>query len=158
MKLLAQARWQALSTRERRSVSVLLALIGMWLFWSLAVAPALNTLQQSDQRRTQLSQQASQMLALQGQAEKLKSRLPVTREVAWRRLQGLTAAPQFQLTLQGDRILVQVKEVPAAHLAQWLAQANTQAQLLPIEAHLTRGAATETVMWNGTLVLGLPSP
>ena len=53
----AQDRWQALSPREQRGVSVLGALLGVLLFWSIALAPALNTLRDSDNRRAQISQQ-----------------------------------------------------------------------------------------------------
>ena len=41
-----QARWQALSPREQRGISVFGTLVGVWLFWSVAIAPALNTLRE----------------------------------------------------------------------------------------------------------------
>jgi hypothetical protein len=52
---------------------------------------------------------------------------------------------------------VQLKAMPAADLALWLAQARELAQTLPIEAHLTRNAATSTTAWDGNLVLSLPN-
>jgi general secretion pathway protein M len=63
---------------------------------------------------------------------------------------------------------VQLKAVPAPTLANWLTQARTQAQALPVEAHLTRGNAPATnnasapvansaVAWDGSLVLSLPN-
>jgi general secretion pathway protein M len=77
----------------------------------------------------------------------------------------------MQLNVQGDRVSVQLKTVPAPVLANWLAQARSQAQALPVEAHLTRsngagtnnmpGAATaasnSAVVWDGSLVLSLPN-
>jgi general secretion pathway protein M len=77
----------------------------------------------------------------------------------------------MQLLVQGDRVTVQLKAVPAATLANWLTQARNQAQVLPVEAHLTRGHVTHTnstleatsatahsaVVWNGNLVLSLPN-
>ncbi|MBV5298701.1 MAG: type II secretion system protein M, partial [Rhodoferax sp.] len=77
MKVLrAQAliRWQALSPREQRGVSVLGALLSVLLFWSIAIAPALNTLRDSDNRRAQISQQQAHMLALQTHAQTLQTR------------------------------------------------------------------------------------
>ena len=153
----ARARWQALSARERHSLSLLLALLGVVLVWSIAIAPAMNTLRDSAQRRTQLAQQQSHMLALQAQAQALTTRTPMSREAALRSLQALTPGPQIQLTPQGDRVTAQLKAVPAATLANWLAQARNQAQVLPGEAHLTRGTATDAVVWDGSLVLNLPS-
>ena len=152
-----RTRWEALSARERRSLTLLLALLGIIMFWLIAISPALNTLRDSAQRRTQLAQQQSRMLALQAQAQALTTRTPLSRDAALRSLQGLTSSAQIQLTPQGDRVTAQLKAVPATTLANWLTQARTQAQVLPIEAHLTRGNASDKVVWDGSLVLRLPS-
>ena len=165
----AIARWQALSPREQRSVSVLGALLAVLLFWYITIAPALNTLRDSDARRAQIGQQQAHMLALQSQAQALRAaRTPLSRDEALRTLQGLTPSPQIQLNVQGERIAVQLKAVPAPALASWLTQARNQAQALPVEAHLTRGnapaannasatAANSAVVWDGSLVLSLPN-
>ncbi len=162
----AVARWQALSPREQRGVSVLGALLAVLLFWSIAIAPALNALRDSDNRRTQIGQQQAHMLALQSQAQALQARTPLSRDEALRTLQGLTPGPQIQLNVQGERISVQLKAVPAPTLANWLTQARNQAQALPVEAHLTRGnapatnnapAANSAMVWDGSLVLSLPN-
>lgn len=154
----ALSRWQALSPREQRGVSVLGALLGVWLFWSIAIAPALNTLHDSDNRRAQIGQQQAHMLALQHQAQALQTRTPLSRDEALRSLQSLTPGALMQLNVQGDRVSVQLKSVPAPTLAHWLTQARSQAQALPVEAHLTRSnAANSAVVWDGSLVLSLPS-
>ena len=152
----ALARWQALSPREQRGVSVLGALLAVLLFWSIAIAPALNTLRDSDNRRAHIGQQQAHMLALQSQAQALQARTPLSRDEALRTLQGLTPGPQIQLNVQGERISVQLKAVPAPTLANWLTQARTQAQALPVEAHLTRSSAPAS-NWDGSLVLSLPN-
>ena len=160
-----RARWQALSPREQRGVSVLGVLVGVLLFWSIAIAPALNTLRDSDNRRAQIGQQQDHMLALQAQAKALQTRTPLSRDEALRTLQGLTPNAQIQLNVQGDRVAVQLKAVPAPTLANWLAQVRSQAQALPVEAHLTRSTTTGTapaatspvVAWDGSLVLRLPT-
>ena len=160
-----RARWQALSPREQRGVSVLGALVGVLLFWSIAIAPALNTLRDSDNRRAQIGQQQAHMLALQAQAKALQTRTPLSRDEALRTLQGLTPNAQIQLNVQGDRVAVQLKAVPAPTLANWLAQVRSQAQTLPVEAHLTRSNTTGTapaatspvVAWDGSVVLRLPT-
>ena len=165
----ALTRWQALSPREQRGISVLGGLLGVLLFWSIAIAPALNTLRDSDNRRAQIGQQQAQMLALQNQAQALQARTPLSRDEALRNLQGLTPGTQIQLNVQGERVSVQLKAVPAPTLANWLAQARSQAQALPVEAHLTRGNGTVTnnasapatpnsaAVWDGNLVLSLPN-
>jgi general secretion pathway protein M len=154
-----QARWQALSPREQRSVSVLGALLAVLLFGSIAIAPALNTLRDSEHRRAHIGEQQAHMLALQHQAQALQTRVPLTHDEALRHLQGLTPSPQIQLNVQGDRVSAQLKAVPAPTLASWLAQARSQAQALPVEAHLTRSSATgpaNGLSWDGNLVLSLP--
>ena len=160
----AQARWQALSPREQRGVSVLGALLGVLLFWSIAIAPALNTLRDCDNRRAQIGQQQTHMLALQAQAQALKARTLLSRDEALRSLQSRTSGTQMQLNVQGDRVTVQLKAVPAPTLATWLTQARSQAQALPVEAHLTRNTTGTTpvsnanvVVWDGNLVLSLPN-
>ena len=160
-----RVRWQALSPREQRGVSVLGVLVGVLLFWSIAIAPALNTLRDSDNRRAQIGQQQAHMLALQAQAKALQTRTPLSRDEALRTLQGLTPNAQIQLNVQGDRVAVQLKAVPAPTLTNWLAQVRSQAQALPVEAHLTRSNTTGTapaatspvVAWDGSLVLRLPT-
>ena len=151
----ATARWQAFSPREQQGISVLGALLVVLIFWSIAIAPALNTLRDSDNRRALIGQQQANMLALQAQAQALQTRTPLARDEALRNLQGLTLGAQMQLNVQGDRVTVQLKAVPAAALAHWLAQARSQAQALPVEAHLTRGNAAMT--WDGSLVMSLPN-
>lgn len=148
-------RWQALSPREQRGLSLLGALLAVLLFWLIAIAPALNTLRGSDHRRAQIGQQHAHMLALQAQAQALQTRTPISREEALRNLQGLTPSAQIQLNVQGDRVMVQLKAVPAAALANWLTHARSQAQALPVEAHLTRSNTAMT--WDGSLVLSLPN-
>lgn len=136
----ALARWHTLSTREQRGISVLGAFMGAVLFGAVAIAPALHTLRDSDNRRAQVGQQQAHMLALQSQAQTLQTRTPLSREEALRSLQNLTPGAQLQLHVQGDRVTVQLKAVPAPALATWLTQARNQAQALPIEAHLTRNS------------------
>jgi general secretion pathway protein M len=158
------ARWHALSGREQRGVSVLVGLIGVCLFWALAIAPARNTLQDTHNRRAHIAQQQAHMLALQAQAQALQTRLPLSRDEALHRLQSLSADPHLQIMAQGERVTVQLKTVPAPLLSNWLTQARSQAQALPVEAHLTRhpgASAAPTsaaeVVWDGTMVLTLPN-
>ena len=154
-----------MSPREQRGVSVLGVLVGVVLFWSIAIAPALNTLRDSDNRRAQIGQQQDHMLALQAQAKALQTRTPLSRDEALRTLQSLTPNAQIQLNVQGDRVAVQLKAVPAPTLANWLAQVRSQAQTLPVEVHLTRSnttgkapaATSPVVAWDGSMVLRLPT-
>jgi general secretion pathway protein M len=151
-------RWQALSSREQSGLRWLGLLLAVAFVWLVAIAPALQTLRDSVTRRAQISTQQGHMLALQAQAQALQQRTPMSRDEALRSLQSLSANPNLQLTVQGERVSVQLKAVSASTLATWLAQVRSQAQTLPIEAHVTRDAdANKTgASWSGSLVLRLP--
>ena len=149
------ARWQGLSARERLLVRVFLGLFGVWLFVSIAIAPALRTLNSAEQHRAEVAQQAVHMRALKQRAQELQKTKPLSREESLRNLQSFTPTgnPALQMTVQGNHVLVNLKNLSASQLAAWLAQARSQAQALPDEVHITRSATTA---WDGQIILRLP--
>ena len=169
-----QSRWQGLNARERLLVSVFLGLFGVWLFVSIAISPALRTLNASENQRAEVAQQVVQMRALQQRAQELQKTKPLSRDESLRSLQSITPAgnPTLQMTVQGDRVLVQLKNLSASQLANWLAQARSNAQALPDEVHISRSISSSvnalsginstsnspnpTVAWDGQIVLRLP--
>ena len=175
-----QSRWQGLNARERLLVSVLLGLFGVWLFVSIAISPALRTLNASESQRAEVAQQVVQMRALQQRAQELQRTKPLSRDESLRSLQSITPTgnPALQMTIQGDRVMVQLKNLSASQLANWLAQARSNAQALPDEVHISRsvtsslnsstslsassgGNATNnstnaTNSWDGQIILRLP--
>lgn len=154
------ARWQTLSPREQLALSWLAGILAVVLFLSIGVAPAWRTLRDADTQRIQLAQQHAQMLSWQAQAQDLQQRTPLSRDEALRSLHKLSSAigNGLQLQVQGERVTVQLKAVPASALAAWLSQARAQAQALPLEAHLTRTTnASSSSDWDGQVVLSLPT-
>lgn len=158
----SRQRWHALHPKEQRGVAVFSLLVGVVLFWLVAISPALDTLRDSDQRRQHIGLQQAHMLAWQAQAQALQAANPVSHSDALRRLQSLTPTPQIQLNVQGQHVAVQLKAVPAPILANWLTQVRQQAHALPVEVHLTRtqavnAASAQIPAWDGSMVLVLPS-
>jgi general secretion pathway protein M len=169
-----KTRWQGLSARERLLVRVFLGLFGVWLFVSLAISPALRTLNASESQRSEVVQQVVQMRALQQHAQELQKTKPLSRDESLRSLQSITPAgnPALQMTVQGDRVLVQLKNLSASQLATWLALARSNAQALPDEVHISRSASSSvsassgvnaasnstnaTTAWDGQIILRLP--
>ena len=175
-----QARWQGLSARERLLVSVLIGLFGVWLFVSIAISPALRTLNSAERQHADVAQQVVQMRALQQRAQELQKTKPLSRDESIRSLQSITPTgnPALQMTIQGDRVLVQLKNLSASQLATWLAQAKSNAQALPDEVHISRSTSSSvsastsvnassginassnstntTTAWDGQIVLRLP--
>ena len=175
-----QSRWQGLNARERLLVSVFFGLFGIWLFVSIAISPALRTLNSAQQQRAEVLQQVVQMRALQQRAQELQKTKPLSRDESLRSLQSITPTgnPALQMTIQGDRVLVQLKNLSASQLATWLAQARSNAQALPDEVHISRSTSSSvsastsvnassginassnstntTTAWDGQIVLRLP--
>jgi general secretion pathway protein M len=175
-----QSRWQGLNARERLLVSVFLGLFGVWLFVSIAISPALRTLNASESQRAEVAQQVLQMRDLQQRAQELQRTKPLSRDESLRSLQSITPTgnPALQMTIQGDRVLVQLKNLSASQLANWLAQARSNAQALPDEVHISRSATSSvssstsvsalsgvnatsnstnaTTAWDGQIILRLP--
>jgi general secretion pathway protein M len=169
-----QARWQGLSARERLLVSAFLGLFGVWLFVSIAISPALRTLNSAERQRADVAQHVVQMRYLQQRTQELQKTKPLSRDESLRSLQSITPTgnPALQMTVQGDRVLVQLKNLSASQLAAWLAQARSNAQALPDEVRITRsnasiGNASNAVSaistssavittWDGQIVLRLP--
>ena len=54
---------------------------------------------------------------------------------------------------------MQLKGVPADAIAPWLAQLRNNARAVPVQVKLTRSSAAPAgaVLWDGTVVLALPS-
>ena len=165
-----KARWAALAPRERRAASLAGWICALGLLWSLAISPALRTLQTAGAQKATLDRQLQQMQALQNEAGSLLAQPRLGGTDAVRALeisvkQRLGEAAQLKIT--GDRATLTLKGVAADDLAQWLAQSRVNARALPIEARLNRspdaaatsGAAAlqaRSARWDGTVVLRLP--
>lgn len=175
-----KARWQAwwpeLGSREQRLVLIGIALVALAVLWWVALAPALRVLSAAPAEHAQLDAQLQQMRQLQAQAKALQAQPRTSREDALRGLEtsvGQTLGPNAQLQAAGagEGVTVALRAVPADALAQWFAQARSNARAVPREAHLTRSgpntAATPAASaakaeaprarWDGTLVMGLPA-
>jgi len=170
-----QERWKALAPREQNLILAAGTVLALALLWWLALAPALNTLRTAPARHAALDGQLQRMQNLQAEALQLQAAprsapgdsVASLRASLTQRL-GATA----QLNLVGDRATVTLKGAPADALAQWLAQARSNALAVPVEARLTRspaaaGATPPATLgnapaaaaprWDGSLVLALPA-
>lgn len=159
----AQARWNTLAPREQRLVRMAVLLLGLALVWVVLMAPALRTLRQSEAQQRSLQAQWQQMQGLRAQALALQAQPALNPDDAQRALQSSVSqvlGGAAQLSVAGDRATLSLRGVPAAALAQWLAQARVNARAVPTEARLQRSAAPaagDTAAWDGTLVLSLPA-
>ena len=137
------------------------------MLWWLLLAPALHTLREAPARHAALDAQLQRMHALQAEALQLKDAPRAQGGEALRTLRGALTqqlGAAAQLSVAGDRATVTLKGASASVLAQWLAQARSNAHAAPLEARLAqsadaaRAAPAGEARWNGTLVLSLPAP
>lgn len=152
-----RVRWQALPSREKMMVAAAILLVAAALLWWVALGPALRIVRSANQQHRALDTQLQAMRGLQQQAQALQAQPKQSRDEALRRLelsvrQKLGATARTAVT--GDRVSVTLTGTPPDALAQWITQARVDARALPSEARLTRNAAG---LWEGTLVLSLPS-
>jgi general secretion pathway protein M len=160
--LWAQARWQALGSRERLGLGLAGVLVLAMLLWQLFIAAALTTLRSADAQMRTLDDQLQHMQVLANQAKTLQSQPALGFDEA---LRALTLATQqtlgntANLTVSADQARVTLKDASADNLARWLAQARLNARSLPLEARLSKSAAanaTTGAVWSGVLVMALP--
>ena len=153
-----QARWQAASRREQRSLMLAAGVVALALLWWVALAPALAVWRTAPAQAALLEAQMQQMLALQAQARALQA-LPTLNAPEARSALEDTLAPlgkAAQLSVQMDRVTVTLTEVDAQALAQWLSSSRQNAHLVPTEARLQRTAGADGA-WSGSVVFTLPA-
>lgn len=153
------AMLQGLSPREQRAVRLAAWVVGLGLLWWLALAPAIDTLRQSGAQHAKLDTALAQMQAQAASAEVLRSQNatpPPGRDAAQRALEEATRqlGAGAQLSLQGDRATVVMRDIAPGPLAQWLQQVRVNARVLPEQVQIQRGG--NAAGWSGQVVLSGP--
>lgn len=154
-----QLAWAALAPRDRWLLGSAFAVALLAALWWVAVAPALDTLRNAESRHRSLDAQLQTMRALAAEAGRLQA-LPRINSDDSRKALALAVKQRLggtaQLAVAGERATVTLKGASAEALAQWLAEARSNARTLPTEAHLSVNAAGAG--WDGSVVLALPPP
>lgn len=150
-----QTHWARLAPRERRSLALAAAVLGLYLLWAVGVAPAWRTLREAPAQRAALELQLQQMRALASEAQTLRAAPAIAPDQAQAALQA--AAQRLgaagQLTPQGpQRAVLALRGANAEQLMAFVGEARAGARARVVEAQLLpAGPGT----WNGSLVLGL---
>jgi general secretion pathway protein M len=149
----AVARWQALGARERAAVAIGAAVLGLFVLWSVAIAPALKTLNTAPTQIDQLEAQLQRMQRLAAEARDLRALPPVTSAQANLALKSSTdrLGSGAQLVVQGDRATLTLTGVPADALRSWLGEVRSAARARPVEVRLTQGAKG----YSGSVVIAI---
>ena len=149
-----QSRWAALSRRDRRLLGGAALLLGGYLLWALAIAPAWRTLASAPAQLDALDLQAQQMQSLASEAALLRAVAPVPIDQAQAALTAATErlGPPGKLSLQGERALLIVKGVNPTQLSAWLAEVRAGARARVVEANLTQSGVG---LYDGSLTLAI---
>lgn len=148
-------RWAALSLRDRRMLGLGGTVLGAFLLWTLAIAPAWRTLSTAPAQLDALDAQTQQMQALAAEAVTLRAVPPVPPEQAQAALTAATTrlgSPGSRLSLQGERAVLTLKAVSSAQLAAWLAETRAGARARVVEATLVQSSPG---VYDGSLTLAL---
>ena len=154
-----RAWWNHTQPRERRMMTVAVAVVALALLWWLALAPALATLKSATTAARELDAQEQTMQRLKAEAEVLKAAPRLPRAQALAALEGGVRerlGTHASVQVLGDGATVTLKDVPAASLAAWLADARANARAVPSSAQLTRSPGGAGTHWSGSVQLRLP--
>lgn len=148
------ARWRALAPRDRQAVALAALVLGLFLLWSLAIAPAWRSVRAAPAELARLDDQLHEMQRLAAEARALRAVTPLPPAQAALALRAATArlGEQARLALVGERATVTFSGVPAGRLREWLVEVRSGARAQPLEAQLTRTPQG----YNGSVVLLLP--
>lgn len=151
---------QRLQPRERLALGLALLVLGAYLLWAVALAPALRALRAVPAQQAVADRQLAEVRAMAQQARGLLERQraqPLPRADSLRALETATRqtlGASARIEPVGDRVTVTLTAATPEAVAQWLAQARLNARLLPIESRLQRAGDNTAPRWSGTVVLG----
>jgi general secretion pathway protein M len=150
-----RARWQALGPRERRGLALAAWVLGLFLLWALAIAPAWRTTREAPAQLDRLDAQLQQMQRQAQEARELRAipALGSSQTAAALRAATDTLGTGGRLVISGDRATLTLSGVNGSQLRDWLAEARSAARARPVEANLTRGPQGFT----GSIVVAMPA-
>jgi len=135
----AIAMWRGMAARERIALSLGVAVLGLFLVWTIFVAGALRTLREAPPELDRLEAQLQRMQALATEAKTLRGAPFVSPaqaseplKIATNRLGG-----KASISFQGERATLTLKAVPPEALRDWLAEARGAARARAVDVQLT---------------------
>lgn len=156
MQLPWHAWWQQRAAREKTLLTWAAVLIVLALVWLLGIAPALRTLRGAATQQAVLQTQLQAMGHMQAEARALQSQPVLSQTQA---MAALSASVQqsfgsaADITVRAGDASVNLRNVSADALAQWLAATRANAHATVLQARLSRNGAN----WSGSLQLGIPT-
>jgi general secretion pathway protein M len=151
----ADAFWLVRTEQERKLLRIGGAVVGLALFYSLLVGPALDGRDKLHKELPELHQQAADMQAMAREAQVLKGQnniapSPMTRDGLNAGLTARGLTPQ-SLNITGEYAKVQFNGTQYAALVAWLDAIRTESRINVVDASFSAQDAPGVV--NATLTL-----
>ncbi len=145
--------WRGRVRRERLALSLLAAVLGAFLIWSLLVQPAWRTTREAPGELDRLDAEWQQMQHTAAESQTLRATVPVPATQAALALKSATdrLGSRARLTVRSDRATLTLTGVSPDALRAWLTEARSGARARPVEAQLQRAAEG----YSGSLTVAL---
>ncbi len=133
-------RWAGLAPRERYALGAALAIIGIFLVWSLLIQPAWRTVREAPATLDRLDAQLQELQSLATEVRELRAAAPVS---AAQSAEALTAATTRlgeagKIAVRGERAVLSLTNTSSEALRAWLVEARSAARARPLELQLQR--------------------
>lgn len=150
----ARQRWNQFAPRERLALAAAIALILIYVVFSIAVLPAWRNVSAAPQTLDQLEAQLQQMQRLASESRTLRAAPPVSPGQAVSALKSATdrLGGKARLAIAGDRATLALTGVSGEGLKGWLSEVRSAARARVIDAQLTRSGAQG---FSGTIMVTL---
>lgn len=147
--------WMERSARERKQISLALAVAGAALIYMLFVAPALSGRAQLEKSLPDLRVQATELQNLAKEASALSSVTatpvgPMSKEIIDASLASKGLKPQ-SVAAAGELMKVQLADVSFTGLLDWLDEIQKNLRITVVDANITAQAQSDIV--NATVTL-----
>ena len=151
----AKTWWRSRSKRERQAVALIVAVVLLFIVWTVLVQPAWSVARSAPAELDALDAQLQQMQRIANESRGLRNTAPVGAAQAGIALKAASdrLGDKARLNLQGDRAILTLTGVTPEALRAWLSEARAGARARPVEAQLQRGPSgytgTVTVSFGG---------
>lgn len=150
-----QDYWSVRNARERRLLSIAVAVIGLALIYLILIDPALEGRAQLNKSLPNLRQQVAQMQAMSREAASLSGQdTPAVEPVSRTNVEAALARSGLKaqnLTVNNETVIVQLSAVSFSQLLNWLQEMQKTAMTTVVESNIVAQNQPDSV--NATLTL-----
>ncbi len=151
-----KSRYRGLPSREKNTLKIALTFFMALSVWYGGFAPALKIIQTHERQHNRWQEEQTEALWIAEEVKRIRAVSQNNTTANAQNLPKLIAAlgPQAQITMEGNRSVVNFKSLSAKSLTQCLIDARAQALAVVIEAQWTQSSSPGN--WDGRVVFVTP--